>query len=67
MGYIGLLLNAPYKIDSMMGMSLWMILVSYSLFLLFSFLLWARKTRAFWRGGRLKIRATRVLGILRYV
>jgi hypothetical protein len=29
MGYIGLLLNAPYKIDSMVWMSLWMSIVRY--------------------------------------
>jgi hypothetical protein len=27
MGYIGLLLNAPYKIDSMVWMWMWMMLI----------------------------------------
>jgi hypothetical protein len=34
MGYIGLLLNAPYKIDRLMGMILWIMLV-VSVFLFF--------------------------------
>jgi hypothetical protein len=36
MGYIGLLLNAPYKIDSMVWMSLWMRFVSMSCFMHYS-------------------------------
>jgi hypothetical protein len=35
MGYIGLLLNAPYKIDSMVWMRLWIRFVLYAGLLLF--------------------------------
>jgi hypothetical protein len=39
MGYIGLLLNAPYKIDSMVWMRLWMRIVLMIYFLCFAVLL----------------------------
>jgi hypothetical protein len=45
MGYIGLLLNAPYKIDSMVWMRLMMIVfVFLVLFLLIGFV-WAIRTK----------------------
>jgi hypothetical protein len=40
MGYIGLLFNAPYKIDSMVGMKMWMyLLVTLLDYFVFLFLL----------------------------
>jgi hypothetical protein len=61
MGYIGLLLNAPYKIDSMVwmrigfGSYLFLLLVT-----LFSF--WTIRTRGQNRGISPKMGITRVLG-----
>jgi hypothetical protein len=40
MGYIGLLLNAPYKIDSMVWMRIWMMLGTFSVSKYISFLKW---------------------------
>jgi hypothetical protein len=61
MGYIGLLLNAPYKIDSMV----WMRCRSLSYILLFlcSFLFcWLYELEGILKKGGLKIEVTMVLG-----
>jgi hypothetical protein len=44
MGYIGLLLNAPYKIDSMVWMMMWISFISHCSSLL-CLIIWAMKTR----------------------
>jgi hypothetical protein len=63
MGYIGLLLNDPYKIDRMMGDCL-----IYFFRLLFCLLLrvflWAIGTNRYFRRKTLKMRVTRFLRVL---
>jgi heme/copper-type cytochrome/quinol oxidase subunit 2 len=44
MGYIGLLLNAPYKIDSMVWMMM-LIMFFYLFFCVLFVILWAIRTR----------------------
>jgi hypothetical protein len=52
MGYIGLLLNAPYKIDSMVWMRLMMTLVFLLVLSCFFCCLWAIGTRGVFGEGR---------------
>jgi hypothetical protein len=63
MGYIGLLLNAPYKIDSMVWMCMWIRFLIYACFHL------CDPSRAIGTGGQnngedLKIGVSRILGYL---
>jgi hypothetical protein len=64
MGYIGLLLNAPYKIDSMMGMSLMMIVTMLFgfFFRVFLFCGLCKPERPFWDVD-LKMGVIKVLGV----
>jgi hypothetical protein len=55
MGYVSLLLNAPYKIDSMMGMR-WMMMdfCFYYVCDVFLLLHWATQTKSIFSKGILK-------------
>jgi hypothetical protein len=60
MGYIGLLLNAPYKIDSMVWMMLMMMIFVLSVFKLFCFTDWAIRTGGQNGGAGLKMCVTKI-------
>jgi hypothetical protein len=65
MGYIGLLLNAPYKIDSMVWMRLMMIVFVFSWLFCSLLRCWGYTNQGvFWDASR-KIGVTRVLGVYR--
>jgi hypothetical protein len=63
MGCIGLLLNAPYKIDSMVWMRLWMMLCLFLLLEGFPLLIGLYEPEAFFGSTSLKMGVPRVFGV----